>query len=173
MRCMGSVRIIAASLITVLCVAQGIHAQTKPVLFYGTEHVVVDSNTTEGREYLKRLRAGRPTPLAPAPVVEKGATLGNVEASAQLGHFACGARSDTQLVVCVDSNGLLSYSDSLAALAFAARPTEAFVPSNDLRQYLASLLSHLPGAATRADLHISTTPCADACARQIRLERRS
>jgi hypothetical protein len=150
--------------------AQG---QVKPLLFYGSEHVLVDSNTAEGRDYLKRLSAERPTPVTALPVIPKGATLGNVSAPNGLGHYDCGTRSDEQLVVCVDPSGRLSYSDSLAALAFASKPTEAFVPSDELRQYLASLLARLPGAATRADLHISTAPCADACARQIRLEHRS
>jgi hypothetical protein len=161
------------TVIFVLVALQSVDAQTRPLLFYGSDHVLVDQNTSAGREYLKRLSADRPTPLAPAPVVEKGASLGNLAASTQLGHLDCGARSDIELVVCVDNNGLLSYSDSLAALAFAAKPTEAIVPSDNLRQYLANLLAHLPGAATRADLHISTKPCADNCARQIRLERRS
>jgi hypothetical protein len=142
-------------------------------LFYGDQHVIVEADTAAGRDYLRRLGADRPTPLAQPPVVDQGATLGNVQASSQLGHYQCGARTRAELIVCLNDAGQLTYTDTLAALAFASMPTDIYVASEAVRTYLTSLLAHLPGGANRSDLHIVTTPCTDQCAHQIRMERRS
>jgi hypothetical protein len=147
-------------------------AHSTPQLFYAGEHLIVDSSNRRGREYLARLTAGRPTPLEPQTPIEAGSTVGNVIVNLKTGPDSCGSKSSTRLVLCFDGNGNLSASDRLLILAFVSSPTEIRVPTEQARQYLANLLTAAPGAAQDA-IHISTTPCTDACARQIRLERRS
>lgn len=147
-----------------------LRAEPAPVLFFGSEHVLVDTSTSVGRDYVARLGASRPTPLKAIVPVVSGASLGNLRAPETIGQTTCGAQSDTRLVLCMNEEGRLSYSDSLAALAFASRPTTAHVPDDAARQYLAGLLSRLPAPARGDAVHILTTPCASACAHQIILE---
>jgi hypothetical protein len=145
--------------------------QSTPQLFYAGEHLIVDSSNRRGREYLARLTSGRPTPLEPQASIEASSTVANVSINVKTPD-SCGSKSSTHMVLCFDSNGNLSASDRLLILAFVSSPTEIRVPTEQARQYLANLLTAAPGAAQEA-IHISTAPCTDACARQIRLERRS
>ena len=147
--------------------------QSTELLFYGDQHVLIDAGSRAGKEYLQRLGAGRPTPLVAQTVIEPGAALGNLKAPAQIGRYGCGSQSDKELVLCLNEQGELTYADTLSALAFASGPTDAFVPNDSVRAYFAAIIAHLPVGAARADVHISTAACAAACARQIRLERRT
>jgi hypothetical protein len=147
-------------------------AQSTPQLFYAGEHLIVDSSNRRGREYLAQLTSGRPTPLEPQTSIEGSSTVANVSINLKTGPDSCGSKSNTRLVLCFDGNGNLSASDRLLILAFVSSPTEIRVPTEQARQYLATLLTAAPGAAKDA-IHIFTTPCTAACARQIRLERRS
>jgi hypothetical protein len=146
--------------------------QGMPQLFYGGEHVIVDPSASRGKDYLSRLTTGRPTPLEPQTSFEQGAAIGNVSVNLQLTALSCGTKSSTRLVLCLDTNGTLSPADRLLVLAFISSPTDIRVPTEQARQYLANLLTAAPTTGKNA-IHISTTPCADTCARQIRLERRS
>ena len=160
-------------LATVLLLPAVVLAQSKPVLFFGSEHVVVDPTSPEGVAYLARLAASRPTPLVPAPLVKAGTTLGSLKVPADLGTHACGDRSDVRLVLCLNEEGRLSYSDTLAALAFASHPTTAYVPDDTVRAYLAAVLAHLPVSPESATVQILTSECTARCTRQITLERRT
>jgi hypothetical protein len=144
-----------------------------PVLFFGAEHLIVDSANPHGKHYLEQLSGGRPTPLPPSIVVEQGAQLGASRAATAIGAPPCGVRTDAALVLCLDERGLLAPSDQLEAMAFAALPTDVRVGTDAARNYIASILTKAPGKATSADIRISTDACGDVCARQIRLERRS
>ena len=148
-------------------------AQSKPQLFFGSEHVVVDPSDEHGRDYLARLTAGRPTPLEPKTSIEEGAGLGNVKVEVQGTNTSCGSKSSQRLVLCLDGEGSLSPSDRLSVLGFVSLPTEIYVATDKARQYLAELISHSPAATAKDSVHISTSPCTEPCARQIRLERRS
>lgn len=156
--------------VPILMVPALLRAETTPVLFYGSEQVLVDTSTSVGREYVARLGASRPTPLAPVAPVISGASLGNLHVPDTIAGQGCGAQSDTRLVLCMNEEGRLSYSDSLAALAFASKPTTANVPDDAARQYLAGLLSRLPDPARGASVRIVTHPCESQCAHQIILE---
>jgi hypothetical protein len=148
-------------------------AETGPVLFYGSEHVLVDTSTSAGREYVARLGASRPTPLATVAPVVSGASLGNLHSPDTIGRNSCGSQSDSRLVLCMNEDGRLSYSDSLAALAFSSKPTTANVPDDATRQYLAGLLSRLPDPTRGTSVRIVTHPCESQCAHQIILEHKS
>src|ERR1700722_1477606 len=167
----------AAGLLVVLALISAFtpdaRAQSKLQLFFGSEHVVVDPADEHGRDYLARLAAGRPTPLEPKTSIEVGAGLGNVKVEIQGTNAACGSKSTQRLVLCLDGEGSLSPSDRLSVLGFVSLPTEIYVATDKARQYLAELISHSTAATAKDSVHISTSPCTETCARQIRLERRS